>query len=121
MKAYESGGNSAYLSWQPESALELARAGDKVRAAGGNTGPLMDLPVSVKDMFGVPGSPTFAGCAQPLPEHWQVARPVIQALQSQLAPVVGKTHCVELAFGGLGTNHHRRTPSNPCDAQVHGV
>jgi len=121
IEAYESGGNSAYLSWQPQRALEFARAGDKVRAAGGYTGPLMGIPVSVKDMFGVPGFPTFAGCAQPLPEHWQVAGPVIQALQSQLAPVVGKTHCVELAFGGLGTNPHWGTPRNPRDAHVHRV
>src|SRR5690554_7738980 len=57
IEAYESGGNSAYLSWQPQRALEFARAGDKVRAAGGNAGPLMGIPVSVKDMFGVPGFP----------------------------------------------------------------
>ena len=108
--AAKTGDHGAYVSWRPESALELARAGDKVRAAGGNTGPLMGIPVSVKDLFGVPGFPTYAGCSRALPEHWQQTGPLIHALQSQLAPVVGKTHCVELAFGGLGTNSHQEHP-----------
>ncbi|PWG73892.1 2-amino-5-chloromuconate deaminase, partial [Enterococcus hirae] len=56
--------NRAYISWRPEPALELARAADQVRAAGGSTGPLMGIPVSVKDMFGVSGFPTYAGCAR---------------------------------------------------------
>ncbi len=119
--AAKTGDHGAYVSWRPESALELARAGDKVRAAGGNTGPLMGIPVSVKDLFGVPGFPTYAGCSRALPEHWQQAGPLIHALQSQLAPVVGKTHCVELAFGGLGTNSHWGTPRNPWDKRVHRV
>ena len=46
---------------------------------------------------------------------------MIKALSAQLAPVMGKTHCVELAFGGLGTNSHWGTPANPWDKQVHRV
>lgn len=119
--AYQVGDSSAFISWRPEAALEVARAGDKVRNAGVNTGPLMGIPVSAKDMFGVPGFPIYAGCARPLPEHWQQAGPLIQSLQSQLAPVVGKTHCVELAFGGLGTNSHWGTPRNPWDNRGYRV
>ena len=113
--------NRAYISWRPEPALELARAADQVRAAGGSTGPLMGIPVSVKDMFGVSGFPTYAGCARALPKSWEAEGPLVRALQSQLAPVVGKTHCVEFAFGGLGTNAHWPTPQNPWCKNEHRV
>jgi len=35
--------------------------------------------------------------------------------------VTGKTHTVELAFGGLGANGHWGTPYNPWDARQHRV
>ncbi|RBP31778.1 aspartyl-tRNA(Asn)/glutamyl-tRNA(Gln) amidotransferase subunit A [Marinobacter pelagius] len=121
--AYEAYGqyDNSYVHWNPEKALSLAIASDRVRAAGGNTGALMGIPISVKDLYGVPGLPIHAGCARPLPEQWQAAGPLIDALQSQLAPVVGKTHCVEFAFGGLGTNAHWGTPKNPWDTSSHRV
>ena len=72
--------NRAYISWRPEPALELARAADQVRAAGGVTGPLMGIPVSVKDMFGVSGFPTYAGCARALPKSWEAEGPLVRAL-----------------------------------------
>lgn len=40
-------------------------------------------------------------------------------VRQQLAPVTGKTHTVELAFGGLGVNNHWGTPRNPWDADQH--
>ena len=33
--------------------------------------------------------------------------------------VIGKTHTVEFAFGGWGTNQHLGTPWNPWDAETH--
>ena len=33
--------------------------------------------------------------------------------------VIGKTHTVEFAFGGWGTNQHLGTPWNPWDAKTH--
>jgi aspartyl-tRNA(Asn)/glutamyl-tRNA(Gln) amidotransferase subunit A len=37
------------------------------------------------------------------------------------ACIVGKTHTVELAFGGVGINPHWETPWNPWDADTHRV
>ncbi|WFM69840.1 amidase [Halomonas sp. CKK8] len=108
----------AYLTWNGEVALETARATDRVLASGGDTGPLMGVPVSIKDIYAVPGLPTYAGSAQRLPRHWEAPGPMVSALLRQLPSVMGKTHTVEFAFGGLGTNAHWGAPRNPWD-QVH--
>lgn len=109
----------AYLTWNGEAALKSARAVDAVLAAGGDTGPLMGIPVSVKDIYAVPGLPTYAGSSRRLPSKWETAGPVVAALLRQLPSVMGKTQTVEFAFGGLGTNPHWGTPRNPWDPVVH--
>lgn len=80
---------------------------------GIDLGPLMGMPVSVKDLYGVPGVATFAGTDAAFPPEWEQAGPVVGAVQGQLGIVTGKTHTVEFAFGGLGTNPHAGTPVNP--------
>ena len=109
----------AYKHWDPERAREQARAADTLLAAGRDAGPLMGLPVSIKDIYGVQGMPTFAGMAKELPPEWRAEGPVVAALRGQLAVVTGKTHSVELAFGGVGTNAHWGAPRNPWDASAH--
>ena len=73
-------------------------------------GPLLGIPISVKDLFGVPGYATFAGSPRPLPPSFEQAGPVVARALEQHAVVVGKTHTVEFAFGGVGTNPHHPTP-----------
>ena len=46
---------------------------------------------------------------------------VIRAVRGQLGVITGKTHTVEIAFGGIGTNPHWGTPRNPWDAETHRV
>ena len=111
--------DQAYLTWNGEAALETARATDHVLGSGGDTGPLMGVPVSIKDIYAVTGLPTYAGSARRLPHHWEVSGPVVSALLKQLPSVMGKTHTVEFAFGGLGTNAHWGTPRNPWDQRHH--
>ncbi|MCA9668577.1 MAG: amidase [Myxococcales bacterium] len=108
----------AYRSVDDEHALAQAAAADAALAAGFDLGPLMGLPISVKDLFGVPGFRTYGGTPRALAASWEQAGPVVQALRSQLGVVVGKTHTVELAFGGIGTNPHYPTPKNPWDADA---
>lgn len=109
----------AYLSWNEEAALRSARATDAVLAAGGDAGPLMGMPVSVKDIYAVPGFPTYAGSSRRLPAKWEIPGPVVEALLRQLPTLMGKTQTVEFAFGGLGTNLHWGTPRNPWDPVIH--
>ena len=112
---------AAYTTWDGERAVATARAADEAFARGEDLGPLQGLPVSVKDLYGVPGLPTFAGTSRRLPEKWEAAGPLVQRLLDQLAPITGKTHTVELAFGGLGVNEFHGTPRNPWDREHHRV
>jgi len=112
---------SAYKVRDADRFLAEARAADAAFAAGIDFGPLQGIPVSVKDLYGVSGYPTFAGTPAALPPKWETEGPVVAALRRSLAPVSGKTHTVEFAFGGLGTNAHWGTPRNPWDAKAHRV
>ena len=111
----------AYKAWEPERFRAEAAAADAVLAAGIDLGPMHGIPVSVKDLYGLTGYPTFAGCPRELPAKWQTEGPVVRALRHQLATVSGKTHTVQFAFGALGTNVHWGTPRNPWDAENHRV
>ena len=103
----------AYRTQEAEHTLALARAADAAFAAGVDAGPLQGVPVSVKDLYGVPGFATYAGTARRLPSRFEVAGPLVRRLLSQLAVVTGKTHTVELAFGAIGTSPHYDAPINP--------
>jgi aspartyl-tRNA(Asn)/glutamyl-tRNA(Gln) amidotransferase subunit A len=111
----------AYKCRDNDQFLAEARAADAAFAAGIDFGPLQGIPVSVKDLYGVAGYPTCAGTPAALPEKWEMEGPVVGALRNSLAPISGKTHTVEFAFGGLGTNAHWGTPRNPWDAEAHRV
>jgi len=109
----------AYKAWEPDRFRAEAAAADATLAAGIDLGPFQGIPVSVKDIYGLSGYPTFAGCSRELPEKWQTEGPVVRALRQQLATVPGKTHTVQFAFGALGTNAHWGTPRNPWDGENH--
>lgn len=75
--------------------------------------------IAVKDLFDVAGVPTGGGARVPLadcPEHHAV---VVERLLMAGCSLVGKTHTVELAYGGWGTNRAVGAPWNPWDAKVH--
>jgi aspartyl-tRNA(Asn)/glutamyl-tRNA(Gln) amidotransferase subunit A len=110
---------NAYKLWAPDFAARQAEAADAAFAAGIVAGPLQGIPTSVKDLYGVAGLPVFAGSPRELPKSWQREGPVIQGLRRQLAVVLGKTHTVEFAFGGLGANAHWPVPWNPRDRKTH--
>lgn len=103
----------AYKTWDGVRAVQTAAHVDALIAAGYETGPLMGIPASVKDLYGVPGLPVFAGTAAAFGPDWQEAGPVVGALMGQLGIVMGKTHTVEMAFGGIGLNAHWPVPRNP--------
>lgn len=107
------GRGGAYRELRIEAARSEAGAVDTLLAMGRDPGPLAGIPISVKDLFGLPGTRTHAGAKVALPPRFETAGPVVQKLLDQLAVVPGKTHTVEFAFGGIGTNAHWGTPPNP--------
>ena len=112
---------NAYREWTPDLALEQARAADAAFANAQDSGSLQGIPISVKDLYGVNDTQTFAGSPAPMPPPWQAEGDLISGLRTQRAVFSGKTHTVEFAFGGLGVNSHWGTPRNPWDADTHRV
>lgn len=111
----------AYKTWDPDRLRRQAAAADAAFDAGVDLGPLQGLPVSIKDLYGVSGYPTFAGTPRQLPVKWEMEGEVVAAVRRNLAVVTGKTHTVEFAFGGVGANTHWGVPRNPWDAGTHRV
>lgn len=109
----------AYKTWDADYARIQAKEAAAAFKAGKDHGPAQGIPFSVKDIYGVKGFPTFAGSPKALPEEWEQDSVVVAGVRKQLAVVPGKTHTVEFAFGGIGTNPHWPTPRNPWDMTHH--
>lgn len=109
----------AYREVDADLARRQAAAADAAFVVGTDLGPLQGVPVSIKDLYGVPGYATFAGSTRRLPARFEQPGPVVRTVLDQLGVVTGKTHTVEFAFGGVGTNPHYPTPINPWDAATH--
>ena len=109
----------AYIVFDAEGARRQADAVDAAVARGEDPGPLAGITVSVKDLYGVEGLPIRAGTKRELPERWQREGFLVRALRRLGAVIVGKTHTVELAFGGIGLNPNTGTPINPWDPAEH--
>ena len=103
----------AYKTWDTDLLRKQAVAADAAQAAEVDLGALQGIPVSIKDLVGVRGYPTFAGCPRELPDDWRREGPVVREIRKQLGVISGKTHTVQFAFGGLGVNPHWGAPRNP--------
>ncbi|AUL46970.1 hypothetical protein BTL55_08270 [Bordetella trematum] len=107
---------TAYEVLAPQAALASAQAIDALLAAGTDLGPLMGVPLAVKDVLHVDGLPTRAGSQADVADLIGGEGPFVAALRRAGAIILGKTHTVEFAIGSTGVNYHRGTPRNPCDA-----
>lgn len=112
---------NAYKTWNGPAARVQAAAVDHMLDKGLDLGPLMGLPVSVKDLYAVPGMPLYAGSDTELPASAFETGTLIKEVMRQFGTIVGKTHTVEFAFGGLGLNAHWGTPFNPWATDGHRV
>jgi aspartyl-tRNA(Asn)/glutamyl-tRNA(Gln) amidotransferase subunit A len=117
----------AYKLFDEEGARTCARRADAMIDAALRAGsdgalpPMCGIPVSVKDLYGMEGLPTYAGTSRRLPETWSRDGWLVARLRAQGAVFVGKTHTVELAYGAVGANSHWVTPRNPWDATAHRI
>jgi aspartyl-tRNA(Asn)/glutamyl-tRNA(Gln) amidotransferase subunit A len=75
--------------------------------------------IAIKDLMDIQGVPTGGGACIPLEADPARHAVVVQRLLQAGWTVVGKTHTVELAYGGWGTNRAVGAPWNPWDANVH--
>lgn len=102
-----------------DAALEQARAIDALLASGVDLGPLMGVPIAVKDLFAIEGMPVTVGSHMPLDDVIGAEGPFVKALKRAGCIILGVTKTVECAFGAAGINTVRGTPWNPWDARVH--
>ena len=102
-----------------ERALAQAQAAELALRAGQDVGPLHGIPYAAKDLFDVKGLPTTAGSN--LLEHNMASADatVVRRLAQAGMILLGKTHTVQFAYGGVGINHHHGTPHNPWHAVPH--
>lgn len=102
-----------------ERALAQAQAAELALQAGQDVGPLHGIPYAAKDLFDVKGLPTTAG-SQLLAQNIAAAdATVIRRLTQAGMILLGKTHTVQFAYGGVGINHDHGTPQNPWHAVPH--
>ena len=119
IRRHEASDLGAYIVFDADGALAQAAAIDAAVARGEDPGPLAGITVSVKDLYGVAGLPIRAGTKRELPARWQREGFLVRAMRQLGAVIVGKTHTVELAFGGVGLNPNTGTPINPWDPAEH--
>jgi len=105
----------AFVEVYAEEARIAAEAADKAIRSGHAIGPLHGIPIALKDLIEIDGKVTTGGS-----EVWRDRRSGCTAtLARRLIAagliVTGKTHTVEFAMGGWGTNQYRGTPWNPWD------
>jgi aspartyl-tRNA(Asn)/glutamyl-tRNA(Gln) amidotransferase subunit A len=112
------GSSNAYRKVIPERVMSEARAAAARLAVDAEAPALCGAPVSAKDLYAVQGYDLYAGTTKALDAHFPAEGPVIRALKQSGAVITGKSHTVEFAFGGIGTNAHYPAPLNPWDADV---
>lgn len=108
----------AFTEVYDKDARLAAEAADKAIRSGHAVGPLHGVPIALKDLIDLEGRVTMGGSAA-----WRGRRsPVTATLARKIIAagmiVIGKTHTVEFAFGGWGTNQHLGTPWNPWDMKT---
>lgn len=104
---------SAFLHLDAARALQHAQALDGLRAAGVDLGPLMGVPVAVKDHFTVQGMPTAAGTRIDIQDLVPAQGEFVDQMVRAGCVILGKTRATEFALGGL--NFDAPPPWNPCD------
>ncbi len=111
----------AFVRVDEAAAMKQAHAADLRRASGLSLGPLDGLPVAVKDLCDIEGQVTTAGSQTWASRRSGVTCTAIARLLQAGMVMLGKTHMVEFAFGGWGTNPVMGTPRNPWDLKEHRI
>ena len=90
---------NAFLAVSPERAFRAAAAVDQLAAQGSPLPPLAGVPIGIKDVLVMEGSPATAGSRILEGYRPPYDATVIQRLEGAGAVLVGKLNCDEFAMG----------------------
>jgi aspartyl-tRNA(Asn)/glutamyl-tRNA(Gln) amidotransferase subunit A len=104
----------AYVVITGEAALEQAAAADAALAAGDDRGPLLGVPLAIKDIIAMKGAPTTANSRVLAPE-WGAGTdaPVVRRLREAGSVFLGKSTTSEFAIGLPDPETGFLVPRNP--------
>ena len=109
----------AFVAVYADEARLAAEGAARAFRSGHRIGPLHGIPIALKDLVELEGRVTTGGskawAGRVSPVTATLARRLVEAGMI----VLGKTHTVEFAMGGYGTNAELGTPWNPWDLRVH--
>ena len=112
---------NAFIFINEKNALAQAEAIDKLFDTGTDLGPLMGVPIAIKDICAVEGMPTTNGSMVETSDLTGEEGSLIKKLKKLGCVILGKTHTVEYALGATGINLHKGTPKNPSDLVNHRI
>jgi len=109
----------AYVDVYADDARLAAEGADRTIRSGHRVGHLHGVPIALKDLVDLEGRVTTGGS-----KVWERRVSAVTATLARRAIaagmiVLGKTHTVEFAMGGWGTNTHMGSPRNPWDLSTH--
>jgi aspartyl-tRNA(Asn)/glutamyl-tRNA(Gln) amidotransferase subunit A len=106
----------AYIAVTVDRARNQALAVDRKLASGEDPGPLAGVPVAVKDIFCVRGTPSTAGSRILESFVAPYSATPVERLEAAGAVVVGKANLDEFAFGSSSeSSAFQPSPGNPWD------
>src|SRR6266702_2417308 len=108
----------AFVEVYADEARLAAEAADKAIRSGHAVGPLHGVPIALKDPIEIEGKIVTGGALIWRDRRAKRTATLARALIAQGMIVLGKTHTVEFAYGGWGTNSRMGTPWNPWDPKV---
>jgi aspartyl-tRNA(Asn)/glutamyl-tRNA(Gln) amidotransferase subunit A len=109
----------AFVEVYDEEARLAAEGAEKAIRSGHAVGPLHGIPIALKDLVELEGRLTTGGSAVWRDRRSPRTATLAQKLISAGMIIIGKTHTVEFAFGGWGTNQHLGAPWNPWHTDIH--
>jgi len=109
----------AFIAVTRDRALAEAHAAETLLRAGHDAGPLHGIPYAAKDLYDVKGLATTAGTRLLAGNTAARDCAAVRRLSAAGMVLLGKTHTVQFAFGGVGINHDHGTPHNPWHATPH--
>ena len=107
----------SFITVTGDSALDAARAAEADLVAGRVQGPLLGVPLGLKDLFNTAGVRTTGGSKILADSVPTADATVVRRLRAAGAIVLGKLNMHEFAYGPEGLNEHYGHARNPWDAQ----